>query len=187
MSAHLAASLFDSTLKPAPSAFLAVAEPGAQGDGDFLDAAVAQVLRVGVALAAVAEHGDLLVGDQIEVGNRRRNRPSCLVLRRPAGKRPGSLSISRRPFKGQRPRIKSGATRVKYSGLQRPAHHADDAGAADLDQAELAHQRDEAVDLVRRAGQLEDEAARSWCRPPWRGTRRPGAAPRPACRPCRRP
>src|SRR5690606_33172166 len=40
----------------------------AQRDRDVLHAAVAQVLRVGVALAAVAEHGDLLVGDQVQVG-----------------------------------------------------------------------------------------------------------------------
>ena len=40
---------------------------GAQRDGDVLDPAVAQVLGVGVALAAIAEDGDLLAGDQVDV------------------------------------------------------------------------------------------------------------------------
>ena len=44
------------------------------------------------------------------------------------------------------------------SGAFGSPHHADDAGAADLDKPELAHQADEAVDLGRVAGQLEDEA-----------------------------
>ena len=37
------------------------------------------------------------------------------------------------------------------------AHHADHAGAAHFDQPQLAHQADEAVDLVRRAGHFEHE------------------------------
>ena len=44
------------------------------------------------------------------------------------------------------------------SGPFGPAHHADDAGAADFDQPQFAHQGDEAVDLVGRAGDFEDEA-----------------------------
>ena len=38
-----------------------------QGDGNFLDAAVAQVLRMGVALRTIAEHSDLLAGDEVKV------------------------------------------------------------------------------------------------------------------------
>src|SRR6478735_7121558 len=44
------------------------------------------------------------------------------------------------------------------SGSFGAPHHADDAGAPDFDQPKLAHQRDEAVDLGRITGQLEDEA-----------------------------
>ena len=40
----------------------------AQRDRDVLDAAVAQVERVGMALAAVADDGDLLALDQVQVG-----------------------------------------------------------------------------------------------------------------------
>jgi hypothetical protein len=40
----------------------------AQGDRDLLHAAVAQVQRMGVALAAVADDGDLLALDQVQVG-----------------------------------------------------------------------------------------------------------------------
>jgi hypothetical protein len=41
-----------------------------QRDGDVLDAAVAQVQRVGMALAAVADDGDLLALDQVESASR---------------------------------------------------------------------------------------------------------------------
>src|SRR3546814_1279492 len=41
---------------------------GAECDRDFLHAAVAHVLRVGVALAAIADDGDLLALDQFLVG-----------------------------------------------------------------------------------------------------------------------
>ena len=41
---------------------------GAQRDGDVLDAGIAQVQHMGVALRAVADHGDLLALDQIDVG-----------------------------------------------------------------------------------------------------------------------
>ena len=40
---------------------------GAQGDHKVLRAAVAQVQRVGVALAAIAQNGDLFVFDQVDV------------------------------------------------------------------------------------------------------------------------
>ncbi len=40
----------------------------AQGDGDFGHAAVAQVLRMGMALRAIADNRDLLGLDQIEIG-----------------------------------------------------------------------------------------------------------------------
>ena len=41
---------------------------GAQGNGDVGDARIAQVQRVRVALAAIADDGDLLTLDQIEIG-----------------------------------------------------------------------------------------------------------------------
>ena len=53
---------------PSASAFLAEAEPGAQRHGDFLGAAVAQVEQMRVALAAIADDGDLLALDEIEIG-----------------------------------------------------------------------------------------------------------------------
>ena len=40
----------------------------AQRNGDFLDAGILQVERMGVALAAVADDGDLLALDQVQVG-----------------------------------------------------------------------------------------------------------------------
>ena len=41
---------------------------GAERDGNFLHAAVTQVLRMGMALRAIAEDGDLLAGDQVQIG-----------------------------------------------------------------------------------------------------------------------
>ena len=41
---------------------------GAQGNGHIGDARIAQVQRVRVALAAIADDGDLLTLDQIEIG-----------------------------------------------------------------------------------------------------------------------
>ena len=41
---------------------------GAQRDGHVLDAGIAQVQRMGVTLAAIADHDDLLALDQIDVG-----------------------------------------------------------------------------------------------------------------------
>jgi hypothetical protein len=67
MSAQAAASALGRTLKPAASALAALALPG-QGDGHFLDAAVAQVLGMGVALRTITEDGDLLAGDQVQIG-----------------------------------------------------------------------------------------------------------------------
>ena len=40
----------------------------AQRDGDFLDAGILQVQRMGVALAAIADDADLLALDQVQVG-----------------------------------------------------------------------------------------------------------------------
>jgi hypothetical protein len=57
------------TLRPAASAFLAEASP-AQRDDDVLDAGIAQVQRMGVALAAIADDGDLLALDQVESASR---------------------------------------------------------------------------------------------------------------------
>ena len=80
MSAHLAASAFDHHLEAGAFGLLRGGRTGAQRDGDFLDAAVAQVLRMGMALAAIADDGDLLVGDQVEIGIGDRNRRSLLLL-----------------------------------------------------------------------------------------------------------
>src|SRR3569623_2767705 len=44
------------------------------------------------------------------------------------------------------------------SGGVLPPRDRDDAGAGDLDQADLAHQRNERVDLLATAGHLEHEA-----------------------------
>jgi hypothetical protein len=65
---HLQAGLFG--LVPGGAAL-------AQADGD-LDAGVVQVLRVGVALRAVADDGDLLALDQAQVGSLCRNKLSWL-------------------------------------------------------------------------------------------------------------
>ncbi len=67
-SAHLAASAGDSTAKLAASAFLARGRTGPQRDLDLGHAAVAQILRVGVALAAIADDDHLLALDQVHVG-----------------------------------------------------------------------------------------------------------------------
>src|SRR3546814_9892826 len=40
---------------------------GAQGDGDFCHAGIAQVLGVGMALTAIADNGDFLALDQADV------------------------------------------------------------------------------------------------------------------------
>ncbi len=40
----------------------------AQRDGDIVHAAVAQVLRMGMALAAIADNRDFLVPDQVQIG-----------------------------------------------------------------------------------------------------------------------
>ncbi len=39
-----------------------------QGDGDILDTAISQILRMGMALTAIADDGDFLARDQIEIG-----------------------------------------------------------------------------------------------------------------------
>ena len=56
------------TLMPSASAFLAEARAGAQRDRDLLDAAVAHVEQMRMALAAVADDRDLLALDEIEIG-----------------------------------------------------------------------------------------------------------------------
>src|SRR5262249_22954391 len=40
----------------------------AQGDGDILDAGIAQIERMGMALAAIADDDDLLAFNQVQVG-----------------------------------------------------------------------------------------------------------------------
>ncbi len=67
-SAHLAASATSMTLNFSPSAFFTPAELLRSAYRDFLHAGVAQVQRMGVTLAAVADDGDLLALDQVQVG-----------------------------------------------------------------------------------------------------------------------
>ena len=68
MSAHCGGfGLFDMHLEAGVFGLLARGRARTQRDGHFLDARIAQVLRMGVALAAVAEDGDLLAGDQVDV------------------------------------------------------------------------------------------------------------------------
>ena len=67
-SAHSAASAtFLSTVKPASSALAIDFEPSLRPTTD-LDAGVAQVQRVGVALGAVADDGNLAALDDRQVG-----------------------------------------------------------------------------------------------------------------------
>ena len=67
-SAHLAASGGVITLNFAASAFFAEAEPGRSATTHVLDAAVAQIVGVGMALAAIADDRDLLALDQVHIG-----------------------------------------------------------------------------------------------------------------------
>ena len=67
-SAHLAASATSMTLSFSFSAFLTPAEPLRSAIATSLHAGVAQVQRVRVALAAVADDGHLLALDQVDVG-----------------------------------------------------------------------------------------------------------------------
>ena len=67
-SAHLAASATSMTGSFSFSALAAEGGALAQRDGDVLHAGIAQVQRVGMALAAVADDGHLLALDQIDVG-----------------------------------------------------------------------------------------------------------------------
>ncbi len=56
------------TLNFSASAFFTPPEVLRSADRDLLDAGVAQIERMGVALAAVADDGDLLALDQVQVG-----------------------------------------------------------------------------------------------------------------------
>src|SRR5262249_47809725 len=124
----------------------------AQRDGHVLDAGVAQVEPVGVTLPAVADDGDLLAFDQVDVGVAIViNAHGFLTPARPGVGR--CLAASR--FYGPPGQAWRGRS---ASHPLRPAADRDDAGARDLDQAERDHQRDEAFDLVARAGDLEHEA-----------------------------
>ena len=66
-SAHAATSATGPTSRPAAFAFARPLLAGAQADL-HVDAALLQVQRVGVALRAVADDGDLLAADEGEVG-----------------------------------------------------------------------------------------------------------------------
>ena len=67
-SAHSAASATDMTLKPGRLRLLRRGRAGAERDRHVLDAGIAEVLRMRVALAAIADDRDLLGLDQVEVG-----------------------------------------------------------------------------------------------------------------------
>ena len=66
-SASSTASATERTRRPSSSALARLFEPSLQADAD-VDAGVAQVERVGVALAAVTDDGDVLALDQGQVG-----------------------------------------------------------------------------------------------------------------------
>src|SRR5690606_4898700 len=131
--------------------------------------AVAQVLRVRVALAAVAENGDLLFGDQAQVGigvvvdfhgsflpsarpalthfaiPAKAGTASALhpSFRRTPGPRPASAApVACGPGVSRDDGGRAGPPSLLLSPLG-PAHHPDEARTPDLDQPELAHQRDE--------------------------------------------
>src|SRR3546814_15534732 len=61
-------TLFRSDLEARAFGLLCGRRTGTERDRDLAHAAVAQVLRVGVALAAIADDGDLLALDEILVG-----------------------------------------------------------------------------------------------------------------------
>ena len=67
-SAHLAASADFHDLELLGLGLLHAAGGLAQRDRHFLHAGIAQIERVGVALAAIADDGDLLALDQVQVG-----------------------------------------------------------------------------------------------------------------------
>ena len=67
-SAHFAASATSIHLELLGFGLLHASRGLAERDRDLLDAAVAQIERVGVALAAIADDGDLLALDQVQVG-----------------------------------------------------------------------------------------------------------------------
>ena len=67
-SAHLAASATSITVSFSPSAFFTPGRGLAQRDRHVLDAGIAQIQRMGMALAAIADDGDLLALDQVQVG-----------------------------------------------------------------------------------------------------------------------
>src|SRR5262249_22753831 len=124
----------------------------AQRDRHVLDAGIAQVERMGVTLATVADDGDLLAFDQVDVGvaiviNAHDVSP---LLGPGVGRCFAASRYNGPPGQAWRERSTSHALR--------PAADRNDAGARDLDQAERDHQRDEAFDLVARAGDLEHEA-----------------------------
>ena len=64
---HAAASAMPMTFRPSPSALAALAEPSRRGNDDVLGAAVTQVQRMGVALAAIAKNGHFGFFDQVDV------------------------------------------------------------------------------------------------------------------------
>ena len=127
--------------------------PGREADDD-VDAAVLEVLGVGVALAAVADDGDGLAGQRRRVGvvvvvhargHRRLSSPMRHVV-------PSSLGQGRHGAGSQ-------------DGFDvddaRAAGHGDGAGAHHLPDAEAAQQRDEGVDLLLGAAVLDDDGLRA--------------------------
>ena len=189
MSAQAAASALRHDLEAGVARLLRGGGAVAQRDRDVLDARVAQVLRVGVALAAIADDGDLLARDAGSGRRRDRNRHASIVpLERTAPATAGAVELGtrrhgtlgscrareRRVVRVIRPRRCPARWRRCRCGRPRPGRP-------------RAISVDELVDLVAPAGHLEHEASRWSRRRRARGRRRPGAAPRSGGRRCPRP
>ncbi len=110
---------------------------GTQRDGHVLDAAVPQVLRMGVALAAIADDGNVLVFDQLQI--------SVTVI----------INAHFNSSLQTHPRPPGGA--FKSNGFLAP-RHSDNAGAGDLDEADFLHKLHKAVDLGRCACDFKNKA-----------------------------
>ena len=157
-SAHLAASATSITLRPSFSAFLARGRALAQRDGHVLDAGIAQVQRVRVALAAVADDRDLLGLDEIDVG-------ITIVINAHGFLCSVGLCDVRLCAALRMQRRLAGLAYYRAGGeclaapldARRPAADGGDAGARHLDKAELGHDLDELLELARLAGHLEHE------------------------------
>src|SRR5262249_30896367 len=132
----------------------------AQGDRHVLDAAIAQVQRVRVTLAAVADDRDLLGFDEIDVG--------ITVVINAHGSLLGwvlkdglltAMDLIRLPARRPDPTTWSAAMPTIAAPLEarRPAADCCDAGTGHLDEPELGHDLDELLELAGLARHLEHE------------------------------